>query len=107
MGGRADPRPDRRPWRPGAQAPATLVRARTALQCSPRCQEHTMIEVAFIGLGAMGSHMAMNLHKAGFALRVWNRDRAKARALVDAGARLAAGPSVAAQGGAVAGATVG
>jgi 3-hydroxyisobutyrate dehydrogenase len=57
-----------------------------------------MTEVAFIGLGAMGSRMATNLHRAGFALRVWNRDPAKARPLADAGARLAAGPSDAASG---------
>ena len=57
-----------------------------------------MTEVAFIGLGAMGSRMAMNLHRAGFALRVWNRDPAKARPLTDAGARLAASPSDAASG---------
>jgi 3-hydroxyisobutyrate dehydrogenase len=57
-----------------------------------------MTEVAFIGLGAMGSRMAKNLQNAGFALRVWNRDPAKARRLTDAGARLAASPSDAASG---------
>jgi 3-hydroxyisobutyrate dehydrogenase len=57
-----------------------------------------MTEVAFIGLGAMGSRMAMNLHSAGFALSVWNRDPAKARRLTDAGARLAASPADAASG---------
>jgi 3-hydroxyisobutyrate dehydrogenase len=57
-----------------------------------------MTEIAFIGLGAMGSRMAMNLQDAGFALRVWNRDPAKARQLTDAGARLAASPSEAASG---------
>lgn len=57
-----------------------------------------MTDVAFIGLGAMGSRMALNLHRAGFALRVWNRDPAKARPLVAAGARLAAGPADAATG---------
>jgi 3-hydroxyisobutyrate dehydrogenase len=57
-----------------------------------------MTEVAFIGLGAMGSRMAMNLHNAGFALRAWNRDPAKARQLADAGARLAASPSDAVSG---------
>jgi 3-hydroxyisobutyrate dehydrogenase len=46
----------------------------------------------------MGSRMAMNLHNAGFALRAWNRDPAKARPLTDAGARLAASPSDAASG---------
>jgi 3-hydroxyisobutyrate dehydrogenase len=57
-----------------------------------------MTEVAFIGLGAMGSRMAMNLHSAGFGLRVWNRDAAKARRLTELGARLAASPSDAASG---------
>jgi 3-hydroxyisobutyrate dehydrogenase len=57
-----------------------------------------MTEVAFIGLGAMGSRMAMNLLGAGFALRVWNRDPAKARRLTDAGARLATSPADAANG---------
>jgi 3-hydroxyisobutyrate dehydrogenase len=57
-----------------------------------------MTDVAFVGLGAMGSRMAMNLHGAGFALRVWNRDRAKGRALADAGARLADSPADAAKG---------
>lgn len=57
-----------------------------------------MTDVAFVGLGAMGSHMAMNLHRAGFALRIWNRDRTKARALADAGARLADSPGDAAAG---------
>lgn len=57
-----------------------------------------MTDVAFVGLGAMGSRMAMNLVRAGFALRVWNRDPAKARPLTDAGARLAAGPGDAASG---------
>jgi 3-hydroxyisobutyrate dehydrogenase len=60
--------------------------------------ELQMTEVAFIGLGAMGSRMAMNLHSAGSALRVWNRDTEKARRLTDLGARLAASPSDAASG---------
>jgi 3-hydroxyisobutyrate dehydrogenase len=39
------------------------------------------MRVAFVGLGAMGSHMARNLHKAGMLSGVWNRTSAKARAL--------------------------
>ncbi len=39
-----------------------------------------MTTIAFIGLGAMGSAMAANLRGAGFALRVWSRDRAKCTA---------------------------
>lgn len=36
-----------------------------------------------IGLGAMGAHMASNLHKAGLLHGVWNRSRAKAEAIAD------------------------
>jgi len=56
------------------------------------------MRVAVLGLGAMGSRMAMNLHGAGFALRIWNRDRTKARALAEAGARLVDSPGDAATG---------
>ncbi len=44
-----------------------------------------MSTVAFIGLGAMGSRMAMNLHAAGHQLRVYNRDRAKTKPFADKG----------------------
>lgn len=40
-----------------------------------------MMRVGFIGLGAMGSHMARNLHRAGLLTAVWNRTSEKARAL--------------------------
>src|ERR671931_2392338 len=39
------------------------------------------MRVGFIGLGAMGSHMARNLHRAGLLSGVWNRSSEKARAL--------------------------
>jgi 3-hydroxyisobutyrate dehydrogenase len=55
-------------------------------------------DVAFLGLGTMGGGMAANLLKAGFSLAVWNRTAAKAQALMDAGARLAATPAEAAKG---------
>jgi 3-hydroxyisobutyrate dehydrogenase len=45
--------------------------------------------VGFVGLGAMGEPMALNLVKAGVPLIVWNRSPAKARPLVDAGAEVA------------------
>jgi 3-hydroxyisobutyrate dehydrogenase len=45
--------------------------------------------VGFIGLGAMGEAMALNLVKAGTRLVVWNRTPAKAAILVAAGADLA------------------
>jgi 3-hydroxyisobutyrate dehydrogenase len=53
--------------------------------------------VALLGLGTMGAGMAANLLKAGFSLSVYNRTVAKARALTDAGARLAATPAEAAK----------
>lgn len=40
-----------------------------------------MMHVGFIGLGAMGSHMARNLHRAGLLSGVWNRTAEKARTL--------------------------
>ena len=39
------------------------------------------MRVGFIGLGAMGSHMARNLHRAGLLAGLWNRTPEKARAL--------------------------
>jgi len=39
------------------------------------------MRVGFIGLGAMGSHMARNLHRAGMLAGVWNRSPEKARSL--------------------------
>lgn len=45
--------------------------------------------VGFIGLGAMGEPMAMNLVKAGTPLLVWNRSPAKCAVLGDVGAEIA------------------
>lgn len=39
------------------------------------------MRVGFIGLGAIGMHMARNLHRAGLLTAVWNRTGEKARAL--------------------------
>ena len=57
-----------------------------------------MSTVAFIGVGAMGSRMAVNLHAAGHTLRVFNRDKAKTKALADKGAAVCASPAEAAKG---------
>lgn len=43
--------------------------------------------IAFIGTGVMGRSMAGHLLKAGHTLHVFNRTKAKAQALLDAGAR--------------------
>jgi 3-hydroxyisobutyrate dehydrogenase len=39
------------------------------------------MQTGFVGLGAMGVHMARNLHRAGMLTGVWNRTRDKATAL--------------------------
>ena len=57
-----------------------------------------MSTVAFIGLGAMGSRMAMNLHTAGHKLRVYNRDRAKTKPFADVGIAVCDSPAAAARG---------
>lgn len=38
------------------------------------------MKIGFAGLGIMGSRMAINLHRAGFQLMVWNRTEEKAKA---------------------------
>ncbi|AZB41067.1 NAD(P)-dependent oxidoreductase [Bacillus sp. FJAT-42376] len=43
-------------------------------------------EIGFIGLGNMGEPMVMNLLKAGFRVKVYNRTPEKAKAVVEAGA---------------------
>src|SRR5205807_1974886 len=57
--------------------------------------------IGFIGLGGMGIAMATNLLRAGFGLSVYNRTAAKARPLLEHGARLARSPAEAAEPGGV------
>ena len=57
-----------------------------------------MSTVAFIGLGAMGSRMAMNLHAAGHLLRVFNRSKEKTKPFADKGIQVCDSPAAAAQG---------
>lgn len=45
------------------------------------------MDIGFIGLGAMGSHIAENLVRAGNSARVWNRSRPAVDALARVGAR--------------------
>ena len=47
------------------------------------------MKVGFIGLGQMGSAMAVNLIKAGHEVTVYNRSRDKAEALAGEGAKVA------------------
>jgi len=59
-------------------------------------------EIGFIGLGAMGTPMAVNLTAAGYKLRVYSRTASKADALVATGAIRVERPGDAAQTGGVA-----
>ena len=51
-----------------------------------------MQKFGFIGLGNMGSAMAANLIKAGFAVTIWNRSADKCIELTKLGARIAGTP---------------
>jgi 3-hydroxyisobutyrate dehydrogenase-like beta-hydroxyacid dehydrogenase len=55
------------------------------------------MNIAFVGLGKMGTGMARNLLKAGHQLTVYNRTRQKAEELTGDGARVADSPAEAAQ----------
>src|ERR1044071_2902635 len=69
------------------------------MQCqSLRWGDIGMTDIAFMGLGAMGSRMAANLVKAGHRVTVWNRSTKAGDPLVAAGARAAASPRAAASG---------
>lgn len=57
-----------------------------------------MTRITFLGLGAMGRHMAARLIAAGHAVTVWNRSPEPARALRELGAVVAATPREAAEG---------
>ena len=49
-------------------------------------------KLGYLGLGMMGFPMSRRLLNAGYDVAVWNRSAAKAKALVEAGATLAANP---------------
>jgi 3-hydroxyisobutyrate dehydrogenase len=49
-------------------------------------------KLGYLGLGMMGFPMSRRLLDAGYEVSVWNRSAAKAKALVEAGATLAANP---------------
>src|SRR5258708_39834541 len=55
-----------------------------------------MLKLAFLGLGQMGTPMAMRLLEGGHDVRVWNRDRDRTVALSQRGASVAVSPSHAA-----------
>src|SRR5437667_9118717 len=49
--------------------------------------------IGFIGLGAMGRPMALNLRKAGYPLAIYNRTPGRADVLAEAGATVASSPA--------------
>ena len=54
---------------------------------------HGKPRIGFLGLGTMGSPMAMNLLKGGWPLLVWNRTPAKTELLLRAGAKSGKSPA--------------
>ncbi|WP_127848605.1 NAD(P)-dependent oxidoreductase [Lacticaseibacillus hulanensis] len=52
-----------------------------------------MQRVGFIGTGVMGTGIILNLLKAGYEVTVFNRTRAHAQPVIDAGARFAGSPA--------------
>lgn len=67
----------------------------------PLDQQGASLPIAVIGLGTMGTPMAMNLLQAGYAVTVHNRTRDRELPLVAAGAHRAESPQAAAVGAAV------
>lgn len=60
--------------------------------------EESQLKLAFIGLGTMGKPMALNLHKAGYPITVYNRNRDKTKDFEGLpSVRIAASPAEAAQ----------
>ena len=57
-----------------------------------------MANIAYIGVGNMGRAMILRLLKAGHAITAYNRTSEKAKAVVDAGAKLASTPAAAVEG---------
>ena len=57
-----------------------------------------MANVAFIGTGLLGSAMVEGMLKRGDSVTVWNRTKAKARALESSGAKVASSPAEAVAG---------
>lgn len=51
------------------------------------------MQIGVAGLGRMGAAMAARLIEVGHQVTVWNRSAAKAKSLLDAGAKLAASPA--------------
>jgi 3-hydroxyisobutyrate dehydrogenase-like beta-hydroxyacid dehydrogenase len=60
-------------------------------------KEKTTVKIGFVGLGSMGSPMALNLVFAGHSVTVYNRTRSRADELVESGVQVAVTPREAAR----------
>ncbi len=60
---------------------------------SAKASDGDVRSVGYIGMGIMGSAMALNLVKAGYGVTVWNRTASKCKPLEDAGAAVAQSPA--------------
>ncbi len=54
-----------------------------------------MSKITVLGMGALGSRMAMSLLKAGHEVTVWNRNLSKTEPIKQAGAKVAVNPRAA------------
>jgi len=54
---------------------------------------HSKPRIGFLGLGTMGSLMAMNIAKSGFPLTVWNRTSSKTEPFQQLGIKIGKGPA--------------
>lgn len=67
------------------------------LEAEKAAQEAQSMNIGFVGLGIMGSAMAVNLQKAGYRLTVWNRAADKCNQLRANGALVAISPKAVAE----------
>ena len=80
-------------------ASTSLVRLGPERHAIPPSSRPHPVNVAFLGLGAIGAPMARHLAKPPFSLTVWNRTASKAAAFAaETGARAASSPAQAARG---------
>src|SRR2546421_9480933 len=76
------------------------MRRRCGARIRKACKggRNPMAKLAFVGLGLMGTPMAVRLLQAGHDLPVWNRTPGKTGPLADRGASLGSTPAQAAAG---------
>src|SRR5690349_6900998 len=82
----------------GSRPVGEAIFTRRSRHASLRTMNTAQMNVAFLGLGAIGFPMAKRVADAGFSLAVWNRTEARARDFARAtGCRVAPTPAEAAR----------